>query len=404
MSAATDNYGGYQSAIQYYENLKNKMLNQVSVSAKGKLLEKDLISLQEKKDILDKNILLESSKDAYHSNKASTEFLSSAEAIAETALSVLTKKNKSALNKKYKDLKQLSGITREKTDKTKMKMRELLKQERQEIYSLLNINLSTVLNEFLVDFAQKGYSTKEIETLLNSYIDRIIFSKMTNTSYLSPSQFYYARIMAGYYREIAEYNALAKVLQVVENKTTVTHFGGANTDIDILISTLNESNIKNILNNQISYTQEILSMDQSDVLLLQKLSNANINIFGEQVKSWSLATDASSNSVKSVGHRSQLLKSFNSERNMPNHFYLEGNMEFMSRFKNILTALGPFNVLFSTGKERFWMHDFITSFRDLNYFLLLRYKDGKHTDEVILDQPYTLKRQQLRRRYKNLTK
>jgi hypothetical protein len=66
--------------------------------------------------------------------------------------------------------------------------------------------------------------------------------------------------------------------------------------------------------------------------------------------------------------------------------------------QNIMEALGPENVIFIDGKNYYWMDEFISSFRQKQYYLTFDYKLDKESQqrmpskEVILYQWYMYNR------------
>jgi hypothetical protein len=81
------------------------------------------------------------------------------------------------------------------------------------------------------------------------------------------------------------------------------------------------------------------------------------------------------------------------ERKVSEDYSSLNSARFLARFKNILLALGPANVLFSSNGYRQWMCDFIHDFRQKGYLLAFARKNNSSslTKEVVLERYFTNK-------------
>ena len=195
--------------------------------------------------------------------------------------------------------------------------------------------------------------------------------------------------LGGYIAEDLEYQNLLTLFSeaaVTPGGTTkITNVAGKTvaTEFDNIISNLAfvEANFQK----QYSATQEILGSKYMNSLELL----SNIQYFGEQVKTFNLSKGRAQQGHR-IGEREVLASAARSE----GVYSIYDNIRFMSRYKSIISALGPANVLFSTGAVRQWTDDFIRDFRAQGYYLMLQYQSkGRQmvlSNEVILDSPVSM--------------
>ena len=70
-----------------------------------------------------------------------------------------------------------------------------------------------------------------------------------------------------------------------------------------------------------------------------------------------------------------------------NYITLKENLAFMAQYKNIIEALGPATLLYSSGAGRQWTYEFIRDFRNRNYYLLFAYGRNGITSTIELNMP-----------------
>lgn len=135
---------------------------------------------------------------------------------------------------------------------------------------------------------------------------------------------------------------------------------------------------------------------------IQQIANENAQqtkIFGEQIKAKTLKTDIGGYEYR-IGHRKELLDLLAGEYPGAEYKFLEG-VKLLARFKNILTSLGAMNVAWSAGQNKYWMSDFIRTFRQATYYLAFEFdNEHKATSQVILAQIMMKKQNILRKKYR----
>lgn len=104
-----------------------------------------------------------------------------------------------------------------------------------------------------------------------------------------------------------------------------------------------------------AFNAAVTASKNVDQYLSGQLSYNDIVSFGVQSKSWNIT---STTRFYEVGNRTELLNSFKSS-NPRSYHNVEKAIDFLAKTPNTLTALGPMNVLFRTGNQRFWMDEFL---------------------------------------------
>lgn len=379
---------GYDQAMTHYRNLKNKMLDQITNSAKVKL------KAGEYKKFIDDvdSLILQNASGWGEGYQSAQQTLNN----IEIAVVQLIESGSTAGAQQV--LQQIHKQVYDKKDK--------IKNAQQTFKQKLNLNKDLI-------FAELGIDNKFIENMLgvqstsgdmsdivaqaSSYFIRYLYSRLFDEkSFAEGSRFKYAMSLGGYYKELHEYEALEKVLNNFLNiyHTGGTKVGGRDIEMDIFISTL--SNLEDGLTQNVEITQMISSLQEPPGIedILSSLSK-QIDSFGEQVKSKSLGK---SNTFE-IGNRADLYSAFLSEGG--NEYSSLQALHFLARFKNILLSLGVSNVLFSSNNKRQWMVDFIEDFRRQAYLLSFVRPTNKDklTSKVGLEQLYTSSRNSIRNRF-----
>lgn len=307
--------------------------------------------------------------------------------------------NKMIENKNLSDIyKEVSDLAKQKNEDIKEQKKifyQELKKRREEIFKKQLLDNKKFIKEALGKHTTEGIDSNDVKNNMLAYFDRNFAYKL-GLDEKEPYIGQYVLRMAGYYREMAEYEILKKQLEYAMN---IMHSGGKKgikgreTESDIMLS-VNIDDIKEAFEYQANISIQISSLDDFQEKDLINSITKNVQVFGEQIKSWSLAEKARAQGY-AVGHRADLLKTF---EKLNNEYSWQESVRFLSQFKNILLTFGPSTVLFSTGKERFWMCDFIHSFRMQGYNLTFAFnKEHKATSLIILDQFYTSKKRLLKR-------
>lgn len=378
---------GYEQAKDHYMNLKKKMLDQVMKKTK----KDDLLQLS-KEDL--SMAILQNTTNYWQANALGTEQLDMIETVVNDLILYDDNGTLSDTKKVLKSIedkvKSLNGDEKEQLSYLK----KLLKEEQDLIFKTIGFD-----KKFLQQWIQETTASTETSDIINqlsSYLVRFLYGQL-NKSFKSIHRTKYALSLAGFYKEAMEYEVLHKALS---NTINVFHAGSKNTELDILITNLDnldDALLKNTTLNKTLYNLDN-ALDESLKSLYQ-----SIDWFGEQVKSWRLS---SHQDVYKIGNRAELYQQFLTEEKSTVSYNTLSSAKFLARFKNILLSLGPANVLFSSGSLRQWTCDFIADFRAANYYLAFgrSSNDKPLTQTVVLEQAYTAARKEVRARFRqNLT-
>lgn len=369
---------GYTNAYKYYKALKDKMLDQVvtNIQLNG-LLKGGYDSM---KSEVETNIL--SNVSSYWEGRSAA--LDALDAMEEYVKQMIANQDISGVRNLMQELtSQASAKNGEITQQTQA-LKAALKANQTLIFSQLGIDQSILLNAIKTTTGD----TTDILNQLSSYFIRYLYNQLFAQFQIS-SRFKYEMALAGFYKEATEYEVLSEHLSKVIN---VFHAGSHNTELDIIITSLD--NMEAALEGNTSITKIITAGDFSDI---EQDLVSKIEWFGEQVKSWSLN---SNQKTYHIGNRADLFKAYLTEKGVNEDYSTADSARFLARFENILLALGPTNVLFSSNNNRQWMCDFIFDFRMKNYFLAF----GRSTDKspltpaVNLEQYFTEKKN-IRKRF-----
>ena len=160
--------------------------------------------------------------------------------------------------------------------------------------------------------------------------------------------------------------------------------GAKNIEIDNVITNLQSIDAVMQGNEEVV---ELINLSQGMEGLEEELLK-KIDWYGQQVKSWNLSANSM---VYKIGSRSALFQAYTSGGG--NLYSTIESARFLAKFENILLSLGPSNVLFSAGSQRYFMCNFIKEFREKQYVLTFS-KEGENellTHTVALESYVTLK-------------
>ena len=192
-----------------------------------------------------------------------------------------------------------------------------------------------------------------------------------------------------------EYNALRK--KTINTPVKVTHGGsvkvaGKETVFDNILSFIEFSD--DLFSGQIQEMKNIdVSGDINSFIIPQ------FQFFGEQVKSFNLRADSSKSSMHRITGSAELRDKLLSQVANKNYITLKQNLSFMAQANNIIQALGPATILYSTSAGRQWTDSFIKEFHEeQGYYLGFEYADKTVaksniaiTENIVLMSPYTKK-------------
>lgn len=353
----------YESASHYYSQLKNKMINEMVLSAKidKKIANASNDLRQHFEHMLSQNVNNQQSRNAAEQLVQNVD---------EAVVQVLESNNKSLMNKTLRDITSRIKRTGGFKESYINRIRNKLKKDAGLIMSDPAFGGHKAMRQLLGSI--NGSTVTEIKSQLISYYLIKLYTVINNWK-TNPEIASYINSLSGYFVEESELQELQKAFSKIIPSMNVTPLGGENLEIDILISNIN--NVKEAFNQQYQGAYSILLQSpniQTDLL------NA-INVYGEQVKSWTF--DKGGFAQKSIGSRHELRAGLDPQEQSS----LVG-MYYLSKYRNILFALGPQNVLFRTGSNRYWTCDFIKTFRKQNYLLSFARGKGILSNSVVLEQ------------------
>lgn len=221
----------------------------------------------------------------------------------------------------------------------------------------------------------KTISHSTLTSLYTTYLSKLIMNYNTDIkSYINNSA------IAGFYQELAETDAWKKAgkqlhLQITHAGEKTSSITKKETPIDI---TIGIKGTKNLQNTALKEFDTILSAIRD-----MKITGTTIEDFSTQLENFNLKTvgiqsklaSLDSTKIKTNGYRISsrldLLKDFENwtEQKQGIKTQLETANYFGSSLKAILEALGPTNLIWITGKQRYFMDDFIQTFRQQNLLL-----------------------------------
>ena len=218
-------------------------------------------------------------------------------------------------------------------------------------------------------------SHSTVTSLYTTYLSKLIMNYNTDIkSYINNSA------IAGFYQELAETDAWKKAgkqlhLQIAHAGEKASSITKKETPIDIAIGIKGTRNLQNTV---LKEFDTILSAIRNF-----EITGTTVEDFSTQLESFNLKTVgvqsklASLDSVKiktkgyQIGSRSDLLKDFDNwtKQKQGIKTQIETANYFGSSLKAVLEALGPTNLIWITGKQRYFMDDFIQAFRRQNLLL-----------------------------------
>lgn len=113
------------------------------------------------------------------------------------------------------------------------------------------------------------------------------------------------------------------------------------------------------------------------LLEIQQAMQTAGNMFGAQIKSWQFDGGSPSDFL-AIGYRGPLFNnSPSAENDISDIKWMAANMCYLGQRDNIITALGPVNVMMIAGNGQYWMDDFIDRFRKRQLYLSFDYDRSK---------------------------
>lgn len=388
-------YPGYNSAITYYANLRQQLLDKLNSQLQS--TNKKLVDEAEK-FFDDNNKDLKRLSETYYAQSAAADMYSAIQEGIATKFQEITGEQTGRLKQLYQENLEKAKSKTVETQAVKRNFYNQNKIMRKQILKELGIDIDHIseidfINTLLMQNEKSGKALSSISGFeaesyddiynnLLSFLDRVISSYLSD-AFNAPNIYGWKYTMGGYYKELAEAKLLSQFFDKFDG-VKVSPFGsqkanGKDTEIDIAILTDNIENIAAALE-----TRESVLLQLTDDIDNQALKDMikEINTFGIQVKSWNMPSDNTNKYANfKIGSRASTLQNPYPES------WFRGAV-WLSKVHNILKVLGSLNVLFIAGKQKIWMCDFIQRFRDTQYYLAYVYKTGHKSTNVIAWQRY----------------
>ena len=342
--------GDYDKAAQYYAKLKENLLNKVSNNYRKKA-RISTVQMERMINRLSNGMVTIASQNAYTAQQEAEKTLMEAKQIIDGAIDTVLGTNiGNNLKTNYERVSKEVEAKEKDIYKAKKMLYNELSKMRDEVYTALfndGSKLENVLSKIKLSYANGDVS--DIEAQLYGYFDRYIADRIALKGLEGKVEPYRIRT-GGYYRELAEYKALKNYAQATMKNANVIHSGSTNNELDITITFGKKlDNIKQMLDYKEKLTLEMDALNPEDHQAFIKIAYKKNDLFGEQVKSWSLSQKARASGY-SIGHRKELLDAFTNSKQP----YSSRNVAaFLGQFKSILKTFGYSTVLFSTGNKRY---------------------------------------------------
>lgn len=381
-------FSDYDKAQKYYSDLKNKMLDAIysnkRVHTEIKQLEKEVKDEVENAIVQD-IVRWQGTDGAY--DAASTMLTK----IEESVVDYLDGSNKGFQNL-ILDLEKQAQQTSKDTAIQEAELKKLLHKRQEAIFKEINFDKASFEN-MLRGVGQTGNADfSDIVAHGTRYFIRLLYDKVATSLKLDTNKFVRLLTIGGFYKEAAEYALLEKYFSKHAKNLKVYHAGSQQTELDVIISELDD--LDTILTGNETITIAIEENELTDSLTQDLLKQ--IQWYGEQVKSWRLSSGAN---TYSIGSRAGLYNAFINQ-DKSNAYNILAAMQFLAQYKNILLSLGPTNALFASGDKRQWMCDFIKEFRTKHYALTFAPdKDNNMLSSHVILERYMTARNQMRKKF-----
>lgn len=238
----------------------------------------------------------------------------------------------------------------------------------------LKENQRFILQEALKTSTIARISANDYATVFSQMRSILVYSLMSNKNIQMYRQS--AIRIGGFVKEVGELKALrkrfsssqfqSKAIQtflVGDFKSTTTK---KDTPLDLIITTLSDV--------EIAFNQAERITENIEQYINGQASYENINVFGEQSKSWNLT---SRTRFYEIGFRKNLLDSYKSIHSK-DYKDVENAINYLAQVQNTLQVFGPLNVLFSTGNQRWWMDDFIKEISQRGLQVIFKSSENKY--------------------------
>ena len=332
----------------------------------------------ESKEALSK--MLKEELDATYNNIETKELKELSEKSLEIAKQWVIDKFNGDSNGTLTKLGQELNQEREKLSQEKQYKTTQLRKIEQEILKELNLgkNIKLHLNRVLSFLQGEGFiDYSSVESEIESFLIRNVswHLKVGEKVFISDFQ---KRRMSGYYKEIIELKLLQNFFNNFHLNVKTKMIASANTISDLLLSTIDDLN-KALEQNNYSVEEMISIVDNN--------TEQEFGGFGAQVKARDLMK-VGTNFMK-ISHQAGLAKEFNSIQSEDfNKYSWACGVVFLGQKKNILQSLGPTNILFISGPHKYFMDEFIGTFRSRQMYLSFEMDDNHQATSQVGLQRY----------------
>lgn len=382
---------GYKSAQQYYATLKLHFMQNIQMQEQQQITEEmDKLITRWKTNTrsdsygaVQKGIEKVNKQVTNKMKKAINKYVNQDQSIQKLVTSLKQDQNKSDKEQYQENLKQLQELILQYIDTQK------------EIF-----NLGTV--ERRIEQYIKQQTKADISVLKNNYMTYYKKLLMTSIDVLQHIYTVNRPSLAGYYQEFIETKVLNEFFSQCTTNLQAYQYGQEGKDVskyaDIIIGT--KSNKTNAVKNITKNTEKMLEVFKK----AEFTSNVTIETFwdqafdrikakavGEQSKLYTLNLEQQKQNKwgtgYKIGERLDLLNQFNNIRGQ--FADIAWSSQSVAFFNNshtaIIEALGPMNLFFKDGVQRYFLDELIQNvYKSKQRFMFLM-KENQYTSSVIID-------------------
>lgn len=320
----------YSTAISHYNNLRASFLSQYSLAAKK--------SAAEIEKIFQEEIISEINQEGIENQVNLTDQLFNQ--VREAVISQL-EGNKSLNNLRQTLIQQSKSKKERATIEFKQGLDLILSEDKMKELTLQALSKYGAANN--------GFDISDILNQVRSYRNRLILVR-TNASAK-----YFKRSSKGYFREALVHKAFSHISEHLDNKVVA----------------LSTGSIKNTRGQDTVY-DEFIDLFNNLNFSFNEVINENFDNntgFGIQSKSWTAPWERDDENPwvrYSMSGQSELFNYMNKLHYNCNTWSWIHGVKFLENY--LVSAIGPRQVGFVTGKHFYWTGELIANFRQMNYF------------------------------------
>lgn len=353
---------GYPSAIEHYQNLKNRMFAQIRMNKNFENYSDGLIGEKVQRQLDNVSEQLKENLFELSAN--------SLEAIQKYVTDQIENKNGGAV---IVQLQQDINKLQEQIDNEKQTNSNEIDQLRNQIKALLSSRsqVETILSNALKNYSPSNGNLNTVINFLETFMLNTVkwYVETQGKMFINMNA---KTTLMGYYKEVMEKKLVSQALQNMNvANATVNLISSANTINDLEIAFSNPS------------LDTTVSIDQ-DISILPPLKES----FFAQIKARDL--DKVKTGFMKISNQAGLLESFNAQMQASgfNNKSWACGVAFLGQAQNILQSLGRDNVLFVSGGGHYFMDEFIQKFRKQNMYLAFEMGDDKKLTKQVGLQRY----------------